>query len=115
MGDKYDKAIAYLTEHPEEIFNAWSINGTADDPREHPAHCLFQRTDGNDYDDDSHCGCLTEVKAMCDKRPRAPTYALTIAIRNDTRIPTDVEQITVADLPVFAEWQRRIDKELNRK
>jgi hypothetical protein len=39
---------------------------------------------------------------------------LTKAIRADARIPEGPQWITVNDLPVFAEWQRRLDKELKR-
>lgn len=45
---------------------------------------------------------------------RAPTvdlsYRLTHEIQNDQRIPSNPEKITVADLPVFAEWQRKFDQ-----
>ena len=40
------------------------------------------------------------------------TPELTKAIRKDPRIPKLPKNITVADLPVFAEWQRRLDKEI---
>jgi hypothetical protein len=93
--DKYDEAIAYLTQHPEEIYDAWN---------ERYLH-LFDRCGLR-----STCGCLTQVKY---EHKQAQTPALTAAIRADDRIP-EAEKITVDDLPVFAEWQRRLDKELGR-
>jgi len=44
----------------------------------------------------------------------AYTDDLTERIRADERIPDDPDRITVAHLPVFAEWQRILDKELKR-
>lgn len=106
--DKYDEAIAYLTEHPSKIQTAW--NWPDDDlygDGEINGGCLFQIV--GDYEE---CGCLTQIRL--NPYRIAPTAALTDAIRADERIPKSPEQITIADLPVFAEWQRRLDKELNR-
>lgn len=100
--DKYDKAIAYLTENPHQIFESWQWGGS-----------LFLRT-GNPRprtcDSDLVVGCLTQIRA--DVGYCTPTPELTKAIRNDDRIPKRPEQITVGNLPLFAEWQRRLDKEL---
>jgi hypothetical protein len=115
--DKYDEAIAYLTEHPEEIHDVWN---NANFPCGRPGECLFVPVTNTD-DGLFTCGCLTQVKQGIKE---AETPALTAAIRVDKRIPTvivdDVKQtitrfdITVESLPIFAEWQRRIDKELGR-
>ncbi len=102
MSDKYDEAVAYLTKHPRKIFDAWDL------PDETPHGCLFMPVRG-DYS--FCCGCLTEVASGL---RRACTNELTEAIRADVRIPTNPREITPDDLPVFAEWQRRIDLELNR-
>ncbi len=96
MRDKYDEAIDYLTESPDEILDAW------DEALYHSAGDLF-RYCGDGY----RCGCLTQVKAG---QYEAATPELTTEIRADHRIPSDPESITVLDLPVFAEWQRRMDK-----
>jgi hypothetical protein len=40
---------------------------------------------------------------------------LSAAIFSDELIPISSHDITVADLPVFAEWQRKIDAELGRE
>lgn len=103
--DKYDEAIAYLTDHPQEIQKAW-LERCLDENRkyyQHQSHCLFQRTTPD-------CGCLTQIRCG----HRAPTTKLAEEIRADERIPLLDKNITVADLPVFAEWQRRLDRELNR-
>lgn len=107
MKDKYDIAIEYLTEHPEEIYATWST------PSGSPHGCLFQMvTPSGNYQtpewNSDQCGCLTQVKYT--SYP-AWTSELTDEIRDDERIPS-LRNITVADLPVFAEWQRRLDREI---
>lgn len=105
--DKYDKAVQYLTEHPGEIEEAWNY------PEEHVAGCLFRYTGVSSEGTDCY-GCLTQVKSG-DLGWPAPTEALTQAIRNDPRIPTQVLSITVESLSVFAEWNRRLDAELGEE
>lgn len=104
MKDKYDEAMAYLFEHPEEIRDAWA------DPYDHVAGCLFQYATRGKPGIFEGFGCLTMVRGVC----RAATQELTAAIRADERIPRSVEDATADTLPVFAEWQRRLDKELER-
>lgn len=55
----------------------------------------------------SYCGCLTQIRSNTLKL--GPTPELTAAIRADQRIPLSPIQITKESLPVFAEWQRKID------
>lgn len=111
MKDKYDIAIEYLTEHPKEILDTWS------NPMGSSGGCLFQfctptgALDCKIIEGESHqCGCLTQLKRFSDRIAWTPE--LTNEIRADTRIPGMAEGITVADLPVFAEWQRRLDREI---
>ena len=108
--DKYDEAIAYLTEHPEEIYRAWHTCGT------HPHGCLFEfcSPDGsnNKRADGEKCGCLTMVRGLSKIGGVAWTDALTEEIRTDERLPKSGSEITVEHLPVFAEWQRRLDREI---
>ena len=99
--DKYDRAIKHLTENPDEIFKAWGS------PEMHVAGCLFQFCGDSRHDD---IGCLTMVRGGA----FAATEELTKAIRADDRIPEDETLIGVEHLPVFAEWQRRLDLELER-
>ena len=99
--DKYDKAIAYLKENPDAIQDAW---GT---PDLHPAGCLFAYAGPTEKDG---IGCLTQIRGY--HECRTETEALTLEIKNDTRIPEHFSYITVDNLEVFAEWQRRLDKEL---
>ena len=103
--DRYDDDVDFLTAHPEEIPSAWG------DPNIHSHGSLFcfvtpdRRSHGN-------CGCLTSVKygtwPACND-------LLTEAIRSDPALPNSHLDITVADLPRFAEWNRTIDLELGRK
>ena len=104
MSDKYDKAIEYLTDHPSEIERAWN------NPRNHEMGCLFTYAQHPVFDR-FMCGCLTQIR---EGGMGAQTKELTKAIRADRGIPFRAEDITVETLPVFAEWQRRLDKELGR-
>jgi hypothetical protein len=114
MGDKYDEAVAYLTEHPDSIFDSWKACGSM------PGGCLFQfatptgsiewrRDDG----EEKECGCLTTIRCNPGER-HAWSDELTVAILGDQRIPLDARQIDTEHLPVFAEWQRRLDREIRR-
>lgn len=102
MPDKYDEAIAYFTDYPDDIFHAYCC------PPNHPHGCLFAfvTPTGKFEDGDRGGGCLVQIVHY---NQSACTLELTEAIRADDRIPDDYN-ITVADLPVFAEWQRHIDK-----
>lgn len=96
MKDKYDRAVEYLTQYPENISGAWGAGIT-----------LFQYCGDGQY-----FGCLTEVKSLCFP---AETEKLTKAIRLDNRIPKKGCDIKPEHLHVFAEWQRRLDRELTSR
>jgi hypothetical protein len=104
--DRYDEAIAYLSqfegeEFKERVYKAWNY------PFE-DGGCLFAYC-SDDGEDRAYklCGCLTQVKCGMYE---AQDSDLTIAIRNDARIPYEPEKIDEpADLEVFAEWQRKMD------
>lgn len=124
MSDKYDEAVAYLTEHPEDIAEAWQIPVFRTPSKVAQAHCLFAyvtptgKEQGN-RPDAKECGCLTQIQASGPQGDNdgefcAWTDALTDAIQADHTIPTDIESVRVEDLSTFANWQRRIDKELCR-
>jgi hypothetical protein len=113
--DKYDRRIASLLEDdPDDdeltarIHADW-IRGSSlfAFVRGTYADCYTKGCDGNP------CGCMTQIKLEPSKYD-APTRELKEAILADDRIPNDPMSITRELLPVFAEWQRRIDKELNR-
>ena len=113
--DKYHAAEAYLHAHPEEIYDAWA------NPQAHEAGCLFmwatRRLVCGEPEDD-RVGCLTQIRQ--DSRLGfayarvADSWELTAQIRDDDRIPIHEHEITLENLPVFAEWQRRLDRELRR-
>lgn len=109
--DKYDKAVAYLTAKPSEIYRAWG------NPATHPHGCLFLYVTPNglpEFNRNSHaCGCLTMIRANLNDYD-AWTPELTEAIRRDANLPCRGSDITPAHLPHFAKWQRRIDLLLNR-
>lgn len=113
--DSYDKAIEYLKNNPSQIVDIW------DDPKSHFSGVLFQSVtpDGvsqtNPYGE--FCGDICEIHSNL---ASAWTDELTEEILEDFRIPEifashDYKpRITVELLPLFAEWQRKIDKVLNR-
>lgn len=115
MADKYDNAIAFLKVHPDQIADAWG-------DRDHAAGCLFDFASPDPQDDMApqwatdaeFCGCLTTIR-MAPHAEVAWTPELTKAIAADKRIPESSRDIRVSHLGVFAEWQRRLDKELNRQ
>lgn len=105
--DKYDEAIEYLTAHPEAIAWAWMA------PLKAPGGCLFQFATQSGYavGGGRCCGCLTTIKSGIHV---ACNDFLTDAIRADERIPLS-HLVTFEHLPIFADWQRRIDAILDRK
>jgi hypothetical protein len=58
-------------------------------------------------DGDKKCGCLTQIR---NGTSQAYCPILTKAIAADERIPKTEPYITPEHLPLFAEWQRAIDK-----
>jgi len=105
MQDKYDVAVEFLTANPDEINRAWMNVGDAE------GSCLFGFANSDPLCATDNIGCLTAIRSGFDE---AKTADLTARIRADKRLPLDSSDITVASLPVFAEWQRILDKELNR-
>ncbi len=110
--DRYDRDAAYLTDNPEKIKEAWQF------PTSKKGGSLFVKAARN-IDQltigDSWCGCLTQIRIGGPIGYVAETLELTEAIHADTRLPDDVDAITIEHLPVFAEWQRRLDMELQRE
>lgn len=103
MNDKYDEAIAVLTAdpRPENITGAWSC------PWLHEAGCLFKMVS-------DRCGCLTQVRNTpyeYNQNIDPKLNAIIEEIAADERIPKISHEITIESLPVFAEWQRRLDRE----
>jgi hypothetical protein len=101
--DKYDLQIERLTEKPELIQEEW-FEGKV----------LFKWV-GNGL----QCGCLTQIRYnvfFYAINPKGEIdQELTEEIRKDELIPIGIAYVTIEDLPVFAEWQRKIDKRYNRK
>ena len=100
MTDEYDKAAAYLTANPDEIFDAWANYSL------HEAGALFKFAGDPG---DPACGCVTMIRGGYYE---AGTPDLTARIRAETRIPDDPRKLTTASLPVLAELQREIDAAL---
>lgn len=108
MLDKYDEAVEYLTQYPEIILGTWKH------PHERKGGCLFKWVTPSGHAEEDKDGNLCGCPAMIRGGYVAITKELTNAIRNDTRLPNCGSKVTVEHLPIFAEWQRRIDQELGR-
>jgi hypothetical protein len=116
VADKYDAAIAWFSTVPAdqvqyEIEQAWMLS------EPHPAGCLFQFCQKDGFNragaHEKQCGCLVMIR-QTNSGYQAATLELTAAIKADSRIPTASWMIRLEHLPVFAEWQRRLDMELGR-
>lgn len=137
--DKYDAAVEYLTNHPDEIKDAWWKSDR------HPAGALFRfRTlpilikeyrSGGIAEVVKHRNeqCLTMLKSRSFTY-YGPVLPIIEQIQNDPRIPDSV-QITddtdyldaeprmarmpltdiVASLPLMADYNRRLDAALSMK
>jgi hypothetical protein len=125
--DKYDRAIDYLVENPQDICRAWKTPGEVTRPEVAQAHCLFQFVTPTGKEikrpDGKPCGCLSQVSGGLCVGANAWTDELTKEINNDDRIPWDMVEFesVVNRLPkeqrarrfyIFADWQRRLDREL---
>lgn len=110
--DKYDEAIEWLLDQDDvghAIYEAW------DTPHMSEGGILFQFATPSGEQSIApwqpvQCGCLTQVRSQ--DRFVAWTPELTKTIQNDLRIPVDETGITEENLEVFAEWQRRLDREI---
>ena len=108
--DRYDQEVERLSAVADAAFDSHLWRSWSD------AGPLFGFVSPSPEDptiqiDGAPCGCLTQVRGGCNP---ACTSALTEAIRADKRIPTEVGDIRRGHLPVFAEWQRKIDSILGR-
>lgn len=98
--DIYDKEVERLTNNPQDIWKDWNYTGSILFSNAAPKGVVFNKKTNEYY------GCITQVKARI-----YPAYTrnLTDEIREDKRVPSDGKYITVEDLPVFAEYRRKID------
>lgn len=128
MPDKYDDAMEYLFRHPEKIIDAWG------DPEGYRGRGgeLFGfvgpvwHSNDNKYDIRGEvkgsCGCLQqirraykseEVEYMSELEDTSMSLSFWprqwARIAMDRRIPAEEDDIKAEHLPVFAEWQRKID------
>ena len=107
--DRYDRAVAYLTEHPELIQDAWALDMPGDTEKEIARDCEALFAYAGPSAGPNRCGCLTQIRSGVRPVDRAATPELTALIRADERIPADVEGLGVECLVAFAELQRVID------
>lgn len=106
--DKYMLAARYLSEHPDQIGGAWVCPPSGAEFLEQ-RHQLFKLVVPGGL-------CLTQLRDCgvhgdsIEDDDCPPAFAAAIA--GDTRIPIASSDIRPEDLPVFVEWQRRLDAEL---
>jgi len=99
--DIYEREVERLTNNPDDIYDSWSEFTP-----------LFQRVSMNQSDftcQHGKYGCLTQIR-----RGSHIGRCFTNEIMADTRIPCNETDIKPEHLPIIAEWQRKIDKELDR-
>ena len=122
--DKYDLAIDYLTENPEDIYDAWSspgaYKGKGGELFGFVAPVWTDSSASAKYEGvrTGTCGCLQQIRqakvegydGSSGSAKMAYWERLWDSIANDRSIPTEGSEITVDDLPVFAVWQREIDE-----
>ena len=113
--DIYVKAIQYLTENSHEMIDIW------DDPKSHFSGVLFRSVTPSGLHEYTAegllCGDLCEIRSF---ESHAWTNELEEEINKDPRIPKlwanndYIPKLTINHLPIFAEWQRKIDVALDR-
>jgi hypothetical protein len=124
LTDRYDRAIANLTQYMEivsdqnpnasswAVLNLWraGVKRAWACPHIWVGGPLFAYVSYDPSDpgapDGSVCGCLTQVRTG---DVGTPFNDLTEDIRLDERLPHVPEDITLESLPVFADWQRVVD------
>lgn len=109
--DEYDRAVAILTRRPELIEDAWDAGYAFrhDGPRKVLGRSGPLRMFCSRLFSVVPCevGCLTQIRKYRDGCTETGRL-----IEADERLPTIPDDITPANLPAFAEWQRRIDRKL---
>ena len=98
--NEYEKQIEYLTENPDRIGDAWVCGEGLF------AFCSKSRSGVS-----SGIGCLTMIR----KDHHVTSEAFEDEIRTDQRIPVDPLDVRPEHLPVFKEWQEKLDVELERE
>lgn len=100
--DKYDKEIERLTENPDKIQDSWQYPGP-----------LFAYVVRLELVPAGTVGCLTMYRSKVHRPDTAPLEMQTTLteLANDTRLPDNDKKIEPKHLRVFAEWQRRLDRE----
>jgi hypothetical protein len=114
MCDRYEQDVEYLTANPGLISHAWGSPQPGVEGGSLFRFAVNEERPGAPYIRGRRSGCLTMLRVM-DSSYAAETPELEAAIRADKRIPRRTADIRPHHLPIFAAWQRRIDRELGRK
>lgn len=118
MKDRYDLAIDYLVEHPEEISNAWY------DCYDHRGGIVFRFATPveNVKKSPFKCGCLTMIRESPNwsafNGDHTKNDLVTDCIRNDADLVQRHILLALRGEPLrtalnrYAEWQRALEVEL---
>jgi hypothetical protein len=123
--DKYDHAIEYLVNNPEDIHDAWAnpgeyegrggeLFGFVGPDWQSNSNAVLDR-------DGSHlgtCGCLQQIRQAKKSGSDGKSGGMVMSywarmwekIANDRSLPSESDDIGISDLPVFAHWQREVDE-----
>lgn len=118
MKDKYDREIQRLNDQikkpdPGKDPKRWAIHVVGLSwCKAEPLFAVATKSGYRDTGDDHECGCLTEIRQSSYGVQGRPDLAA--RIKADLRLPKSVDRIRPKHLPIFAEWQRILDRELGR-
>lgn len=121
--DKYDFAIEYLHENPDLIGDAW---GSPEEYKGRGGELFgFVGPDWTSNDQKVRyegsvggtCGCLQQIRKAKEDGKDGSHGEMCMShwprlwdqIASDRRLPFDSSDIGLEELPVFAEWQRKVD------
>lgn len=114
MCDRYEQDVEYLTAKPHQIGVAWGNPKPGEMGGSLFRFAVDDGRPGARYIGGRRAGCLTMLRCI-NVSYAAETPELEAAIRADKRLPRRTGEIRPHHLPIFAAWQRRIDRELGRK
>lgn len=105
----YDKQIEYLINNPGKIFDQWV---DALGLFKYAGYESGQKPAFKHGIDSTYPGCLTQIRGNFRAKVSIKGIIdedITMAIKKDTRLPSCGSKIEIKHLPVFKEWQEKVD------
>lgn len=117
--DEYDEAIDAFMElwnDTEGVERLNLIRAAWSEPGASKMGVLFDHTgwDGQHTREDALCGCLTQIKRHDGRPGKGLDDGFLVDLMADDDIPSSPLDISPENVQAFAQWQRRVDKELGR-